>query len=387
MLAAVSLQACYVFKAYTYRDFQLNDLEKLPAVELKPSAEPFAFAYDTASHLPLGRVLDSNLKNSLTYAFLVIRNDTILYERYFGAVEEQSKLPSFSVAKSVTSTLIGIALEEGLIESLDEPVTNYIPQLKKRKGFERVTIQHVLDMRSGVQSSEEYHNPFSDVLKMGFANNVSKPVYRAKTERSPGQFDYKSLNTQILALVLEGATGKKVQDYAYQKVWQPLHMEFPATWNADRQNTVRAFCCINAAARDFARFGRLFLHKGNWQGQQIVPASWVERSVSADTMRAYGGYKNQWWSQRRQKTFLDSLQAAAFLKTVPTPDGLLARGVGDSTYWRASWFDGSYYAHGILGQYVFVDPTKNLIIVRLGHNWSHRRFFATGFIQALADEL
>lgn len=387
LLACFVLSSCYVLRAYKYRDFDLKDVDKLHAVPLPASATPFHFSYDTLRYPKLTASLDSNLQDTYTYAFLVIRNDSILYERYFGNITEETKMPSFSVAKSVTSTLLGIALEEGYIKNLNEPITNYIPRLRKKKGFDKITIQQVLDMRSGVKSSEEYTNPFSDVLKMGFANNVRRPVWKAQIEAPPGQFEYKSVNTQILAMIIEQATGKKLQDYAIEKLWGPLHMEFPATWNADKKNTPRAFCCINAAALDYAKFGRLFLNNGAWQGRQIVPASWVQRSISADTMKAYEGYKNQWWAKPEYKTFTDSLEAAAYLKTTQAPLRIQKSDLSGRTTWTTSAYNGAFHAQGILGQYVYVNPPKKLIIVRLGHYWKHPKMWAEKFIYSIANEL
>ncbi|HVF97463.1 MAG TPA: serine hydrolase, partial [Flavisolibacter sp.] len=168
-LSLVVFSSCYVFKAYRFRKFELKDLDKIDAVKLPRSPQPFSFAYDTTRYPQMVRYLDENLAASQTYAFLVIRRDTVLYERYFGNTTDSTKLPAFSVAKSVTSTLLGIALREGYIKNLQEPVTNYLPQLRKSdKRFDNVTIQQVLDMRSGVESNESYTNPFSDVLKLGF---------------------------------------------------------------------------------------------------------------------------------------------------------------------------------------------------------------------------
>ncbi|HYD22031.1 MAG TPA: serine hydrolase [Flavipsychrobacter sp.] len=383
------LSSCYVFKAYKYRNFELKDVEKLGAVPLQASTQPFVFAYDTLNHTSLQQYLDSNLTRSHTYAFLVIRNDTILYERYFGAITESTKLPSFSVAKSVVSTLVGIALQEGLIQSLHDPITRYLPYLRERDNdFDLVTIQHVLDMRSGVRSSENYFNPFSNVLQMGFASNVSKPASKVKLGQMPGQFEYKSVNTQLLAMILEKVTGKKLQDYVVEKLWAPLGMEHAATWNSDKEQTVRAFCCINAAARDYAKFGRLFLKKGAWQGRQVVPEDWVFRSVNADTMSRYGGYRNQWWSDSRKEYFKDSLAAVAFANQHTSAEMKTYRMKNSNqTGYRVDYHTGEFHAEGILGQYVYVNPAKNLVIVRLGHNWSHPKMYAQRFIYNLGQAL
>ena len=382
------LSSCYVFKAYRFRKFELQDLPKLDAVPLPASPTPFSFAYDTSGNIPLVKYLDSNLISSNTYAFMVVKNDTILYERYFGDVTSSSRLPSFSVAKSFVSTLVGIALHEGYIKSLTEPITNYLPKLLKNdKRFANITIQHVLDMRSGVRSNENYTNPFSDVLKMGFANNVSKPAFNAGIETNPGEYEYKSVNTQLLALMVEKATGRKLQEYAIEKIWRPLGMEYDATWNADKEKTVRAFCCINAAARDYAKFGRLFLKKGAWQGKQIVPEEWVNASVDADTMLKYNGYKNQWWGRGTNIGFKDSSEASSFQNSHPGSSEPFVWRMQDSNMYNARYYDGSFYAQGMLGQYVYVHPQKNLIIVRLGYNWSHPEFYAEGFIRDLLNKL
>ena len=385
---AVVLSSCYVVKAYRFRNFDLKDLHKIDAVDLPSSAKPFVFAYDTLRFTWLKKFLDEELAASQTYAFLVIHNDSILYERYFGDVQEDSKLPSFSMAKSVTSTLLGIALHEGYIKSLQEPVTNYLPQLRKNDGgFDRVTIQNVLDMRSGIKSNENYTNPFSDVLKMGFARNVSKPVLNAKTEAPPGNFNYKSANTQLLAQIIEKATGRKLQDYAAEKLWGPLQMEFPASWNNDKQKTVRAFCCINATARDFARFGSLFLHKGGWQGKQVVPAAWVRQSTTADSMFKYEGYKNQWWAKERVITSTDSGRVAKFINTLGSKSRTSIRDRNGVKEYAVYYYDGAYYAAGLLGQYIYINPAKKLLIVRLGHDWSHPKMYAVPFIYNLGDKL
>jgi CubicO group peptidase (beta-lactamase class C family) len=222
---------------------------------------------------------------------------------------------------------------------------------------------------------------------MGFAGNVSKPALHTGLEKEPGTFDYKSVNTQLLALIIEKATGKKLQDYAAEKLWQPLGMEHQATWNIDKKGTVRAFCCINAAARDYAKFGSLFLHNGRWQGKQIVLQSWVQQSTHLDTMAKYGGYKNQWWSRVSRKLFTTRGEAEAFVKTkaAASVKAILPKNSGEIQY-RAEWRD-AYFAQGILGQYVYVNPSKNLVIVRLGHYWSHPKYYAEGFISHLAQEL
>ncbi|MGZ5287518.1 MAG: serine hydrolase domain-containing protein [Flavisolibacter sp.] len=379
--AFIFLESCYVARAYKYRQFSLDDLEKLDAVQLPPSNKPFVFAYDSIGQASLKAYLDSNLARSLTYAFLVIKNDSIMYEGYFGDVNESSKLPSFSVAKSFVSALVGIALEEGFIKNVNDPVTAYLPSMRNiDKGYDQVTIQQLLDMRSGVESNENYSNPFSDVLKMGFARNVGRTALKTKLDTPPGTFHYRSVNTQLLALILEKATGRSLQDYAKEKLWAPLNMEFMATWNDDKKDRVRAFCCINAAARDFAKFGLLYLKQGHWQSQQVVPASWVKRSVDADTLRLNGNYKNQWWSDASRRSFTELTKAQEFAASHPLADIKTHVNRNGGNFFVVSYPSGSYHAEGILGQFIYVNPAKNLVIVRLGQNWSHPSYYAQGFI-------
>ncbi len=384
LLVMFVLQSCYVVRAYKYRQFNLKDLDKMDAVALKPSDTPFVFAYNTAKYAPLTAFLDSNLQGSQTYAFLVIRNDSIIYERYFGSVTDSSKLPSFSVAKSFVSALTGIAIEEGHIKNVHDPVTAYLPSLRNvDAGYDQVTVQHLLDMRSGVKSNENYSNPFSDVLKMGFARSVIRTALNTKLEDAPGTFDYRSVNTQLLAMVIEKATGRSLQEYAMEKLWAPLGMEYMASWNDDKKNHVRAFCCINAAARDFAKFGMLYLKNGLWQGKQVVPSSWIKKSVHPDTLRMYGNYKNQWWSDVNRTSFTDYEKAKDFAAQHPQSQVRPMEPENRPPYYLVQYPSGAYHAEGILGQYIYVNPAKNLVIVRMGQNWSHPSQYAQGFIYNL----
>ena len=382
-------ESCYVISAHRFRKFNLKDLHKIDAVPLPAAATPFRFQYDTTRYPKWKKNLDSILPSTHTYAFLVIRRDSILYERYFDGVESSTLLPSFSIAKSFTATLVGIALNEGKIKSLQEPVTAYLPGLGKRNPrFEQITIQHLLDMRSGVKSSEDYDDPFSDVLKLSFASNMTRQALKTGIQKDPGSFEYKSVNTQLLALILEKATGKKLEEYANEKLWQPLQMEHSATWNMDKKDEVRAFCCINATARDFARFGRLYLRQGDWQGQQVLPRDWVQRSTSADTMAAYTGYKNHWWARTLGKAFPDSMAAVKFNPTTGTKASIkkYSGKEGQPANYVASYWSGAYHAEGILNQILYIDPVKELIIVRLGHYWQHPQGDAVRFVYNLASQ-
>jgi len=275
---------------------------------------------------------ESYLKDNKTVAFLIIKNDSIQYERYWNGYNAASIVPSFSVAKSITSILIGCALDDKLIQSVDEPITNYIPELRKN-GFDRVTIEHLLQMTSGMDFNEGYYNPFGHVATFYYGTNLRKAIKKLKLKRAPGEnFEYVSGNTQLLGLILERALKTKtVSTYLQEKLWIPLQMEHDASWSLDRQKEglEKTFCCINATARDYAKIGRLYLNGGNWNGKQIVSRSWVEQSTTpSQSSGSESYYQYQWW--------------------IPSK--------------------GTFLAQGILGQYIYVDPSKNLIIVRLGAN-------------------
>jgi CubicO group peptidase (beta-lactamase class C family) len=332
--------------------------------------------------------LDSLLKGSNRYAMLVIQNDSILYEFYNHKIADTTLLPSFSVAKSYVSTMIAIALEEGKIKSLNEPITNYLPELKKRDSrFSNITIQHVLDMRSGIKSSENYFNPMSDVLRLGFGKNINKKSLRISIEKEPNQFfEYKSINTQLLGMIVERSTGMKLQDYFVEKIQKPLQFEHPSTWIYDdaKHKTLRAFCCMNLTAKDYAKFGGLILNKGKWQGKQIVSEKWVESILSIENRKATDGYKNQWWSNISQKIFNDSIAMQKYVLNNPAVYGVEKISLekvlinykiskpsdkieNGKKSWLVSYYNDGIHAQGLIGQYIYISPEKNSIVVILSN--------------------
>ena len=379
------MSSCYVVKAYRFRKFELKDLGKFKAAPLQKSNQTFRFYHSDETRFPLKSYLDSNLQNSLTYGFLVVRNDSILYEKYFGELDSSDIFPSFSIAKSFVGTLAQIAHQEGKIRSLHDPVTRYLPWLSKSdKAWNDVTVQNVLDMRTGVKSDETYNNPFSDVIQLGFTRNIRARLKKIKIAFHSKEFVYKSANTQLLGAIVESATGEQLASYLQQKLWQPMGMESDAAWQTDAKGTTRAFCCLNATLKDFAKLGRLYLNDGNWNGKQMLSKNWVQTILNTDTMRAYQGYKNHWWSSRTIKRFGDSLQATQFIAS-QTGNWYLGRGIRNGkTYFSAYNNLPAVFAQGMLGQFIYVNPGKNLIIVRMGHNWKHKDFYAQRFIENLA---
>ncbi len=338
---SLTLSACKVGRYIFYNFADINDHKKFPAREIARANTSFQFHTAKKPRTPKNFTVngtevsfDDYLEDNKTVAFLIIQDDSIHYEKYWRGYEEASIVPSFSVAKSVVSILVGCAIEDGLIPSVNVPITQYIPELKDQ-GFEKVTLEHVLQMTSGLDYNESYSNPFGDAATFYYGRDLRKAVFDMELETKPGtRFRYQSGNPQMLGLVLDRVLGEKtVSQYLQEKIWKPLEMEYDASWSLDKKKNglEKTFCCINARARDYAKIGRLYLNDGAYQGQQIVPKDWVAQSTKVDTTNGSAwNYQYQWW--------------------LPTRNG-------------------DFSAEGILGQYIYVNPEKNLIIVRLGKNW------------------
>jgi CubicO group peptidase (beta-lactamase class C family) len=334
IITSTLLTSCQLGRFVFYNFADIKDHKKFQSRPLTANASSFHFQTTNKGKFPkeLNNIpFDKYLEDNKTVAFLIIKNDTIQYEKYFKGYDKESIVPSFSMAKSVTSILIGCAIDEGLIKSVDEPITNYIPELKKN-GFDKVTIKNLLQMTSGIKFNESYVNPFGDAASFYYGLNLRKEIGKMKLKTEPGKkFEYVSGNTQLLGLVLERSLKEKtITSYLQDKIWTPLEMEYDASWSIDRKKNglEKTFCCLNARARDFAKIGRLYKNKGNWNGKQIVSQKWVEESTKLDISEGSANfYQYQWW--------------------LPTPNE-------------------DFMAEGILGQFVYVNPSKDLIIVRLG---------------------
>ncbi len=336
LFISLLISSCKVGRFVIYNFADINDYKKFQSRGVQNDSVQFNFLStdknDSFKKMKINdKPFDQYLEDHKTVAFIVIKNDTIQYEKYFKGYQKESIVPSFSMAKSVLSILIGCAIDEGLIKSVEEPITNYIPELKKR-GFEKVTIKNLLQMTSGLKFNESYFNPFGEAASIYYGRNLRKQIGKFKLRNEPGKaFDYVSGNTQLLGLILERSLkGKTITQYLENKLWKPLEMEFEASWSIDKKKNglEKTFCCLNARARDFAKIGRLYKNGGEWNGKQVVSKKWVEESTKLDTADGSANfYQYQWW--------------------LPNP------GV-------------DFMAHGILGQYVYVNPSKDLIIVRLG---------------------
>jgi CubicO group peptidase (beta-lactamase class C family) len=286
------------------------------------------------------RSVNAFIEHSGTTGLIVIKDDTILFEKYYRGNTESSKAISWSVAKSFVSAMFGIAVSEGYIKDINQPVTDYLPSLKN-SGYNGVSIKNVLQMSSGVRFNEDYGDFNSDINRMGryFALNMPFADFVAslKAEKKPGTFHhYVSMDTQVLGMILREATGKNLSEYAQEKLWKPLGMESDAYWLTDSSGMEAAFGGLNVTLRDYARFGRLYLNKGNWNGKQIVPEVWCKASVTPDAHHLMPGKR---------------------------PDASWVLGYGYQ-WWIPENPDGDYLAIGIYGQAIYVYPRYNIVIAK-----------------------
>ncbi|WP_203257414.1 serine hydrolase domain-containing protein [Hyunsoonleella ulvae] len=294
-----------------------------------PQPWPLHKDYNTAKETATLNLIN---KDNGTIAYVIIKNDSIWFENYYDGFNEDSQSNSFSMAKSYVSGLMGKAIAEGYIKGLDQPVCDFLPSFSEGLAA-KMTVGHLSSMASGTTWDERYYSPFSIVTRAYFDDDLEKVMLGLKMEKEPGKsFKYSSGDTQMLAMVIEKATGKKLYDYLTESFWKPLGCENPTLWQVDSEahDLVKAYCCIASNAKDFARFGKLYKDHGKWNGKQILDSTFVAKSLKPvypdGAVYGYG-----WW-----------------LKSIGDKDFFMMR--------------------GHLGQYVIVEPNDNLIIVRLGHS-------------------
>jgi CubicO group peptidase (beta-lactamase class C family) len=325
------------------------DYRVLPEKKLSASPSPFRFSEDPSQEAlvegafeanPMIPDLESFLEATNTQAFLVIEDDAVLYERYFMDMQRDSIVTSFSVAKSFVSALIGIAIEEGIIHSAEDAITDYIPELVERDPrFQEIQIRHLLMNASGLRyNSDEPFYVGDGNLTYSFDDLRHLALTETEVVEAPGKtFVYNNYNPLLLGLILERATGKTVTEFLQEKLWTPLGMEYDGSWSLDSEKSgfEKMESGINARAIDFAKLGRLYLQGGTWDGEQIVPTSWVEASTQ-DSGVLQGKrlfYGLMWWGMNCN---------------------------GERT---------DFIAIGNFGQFIYVSPARNLVIVRNGEQY------------------
>ena len=286
--------------------------------------------------------LDDYFKRNFVTGFLVLHNDQIIVEKYFHEADRTSRFVSQSLSKSIVSILVGAAVEEGAIKSVEDPVTKYLPYLSE-SGYRNATVKNLLQMSTGVDYSENYKDPKSGAALIGAALLTGSPSFEKyaqsirPTKTPPGtRFEYQSINTQVLGLLLEKVTGKRLNIYAQEKLWNKIGVESDAFFYESKyQPNTCAFACFNATVRDYARVGLTMLQGGALGGRRVVSSAWVHDSVMPDAPylkpkqggpEGGYGYAYQWW----------------------VPPG----------------HDGVFMGLGIYGQCIYVNPARHVVIVQ-----------------------
>jgi len=347
----------YTLRVLQWGDADAYDYQKFPAREMPASTKPFQFSVDwqetaVISQFNQNPTVNGNLEKFLadtgTQAFLVIQNDTIMYEKYFNGASQDSIVTSFSMAKSFVSTLIGIAIAEGHIHSVNDPITDYLPELTQRDpGFANITIRDLLMMSSGIHYAEFPFVNGDDAKTYYYHDLRDLALNQTEIDVTPGEtFLYNNYHPLLLGLILERVLGMPVADYLNQKIWQPLGMEFDGSWSLDERGFEKMESGINGRAIDFAKYGRLLLNQGDWDGNQIVPTAWVKEATNPDPSRngtyysdgfyeafPNGYYKYMWWGMARDDAAND------------------------------------FAALGNHGQFIYLSPHKDLIIIRHGEKY------------------
>ena len=327
-----------LFWSVEQRDAAFRRLDAIPILAQSNVIEAGDATYPLPQGAPLqiGMDVDAYMKEQRTSAIVVIHEGKVVMEKYGLGFDATGKWTSFSVAKSLTSTMVGAAIKDGAIESIDDPVSKYIKGLEG-SAYEDVSIEQLLTMTSGVRWNEDYSDPNSDVAKF----NNHKPEdgadatvsYMSKLPReAPAgeKWVYKTGETNLIGVLVSEATGKPLAQYLSEKVWAPYGMQQDATWLLGSTGTEISGCCVQAATRDMARFGQFILDGAQIDGASIVPEGWIASATTKQAgIGAPGrGYGYQWWT----------------------------------------YDDGSYAAQGIFGQGIFIDPARDLVIAS-NSNW------------------
>jgi len=286
-----------------------------------------------ALHKKYNAVTESDALQNLnaggkTKSFLVIKNDSILFEKYYDGYDQTSLSNSFSVAKSIVTSMMGKAIMEGKIKGLDQPVSDYFEEYNEGLASE-LTVGDLARMSSGMKWSEKYYSVINITSESYFTKDLRSVILRQKIIDKPGQgFRYSSGDTQLLGMVIEKATGVSLSEYLSEKFWKPMGAENNALWQIDSENygMEKAYCCIAATARDFARFGKLYINKGKWNDEVILDSSFVELSIQPSFKDSpYYGYG--WWlyDYEGKKVFTMNGHRGQFVISFPEENIIIVR--------------------------------------------------------------
>lgn len=346
----------YYYKTLWYNMPGIFDNSIFESRIIHAAAKPQKWCYaSNFSKSSISKELSDTLKKYETTSLVIIQHDSIIIEKYFKGAQDYTRSNSFSVSKSFIGALIGRAIKLGYIKSIDQPVADYIRQFKQGDK-KKITIRHLLTMSSGLDWDESYSSLFSETSEAYYGTELEKQVLSLSVRKQPGiYFEYKSCDTEILAIVLMHATGMNVSTFLEKELWIPMGAS-EASWSLDHINGIeKAYCCMYATAKDFARLGSLYLHKGNWKGQQLIDSSYIKQSITASHL-------------------LD-------------PKSELPTNLYGFQWWIIDDYKGisAFYMRGILGQNVVVIPSMNIVIVRMGHKRGNKIGMHYSEMYALLD--
>lgn len=339
VLATLPTNRDLLFWSQPQRDAAFRALDRLPVLAksrvVAAGATPSALPPGPPLALPVD--VDAYMAQQRSAAIVILHDGKLRMERYGLGFDREGRWTSFSVAKSITSTLLGAALRDGSIRSLDDKVSDYIQEMKG-SAYDAVSIRQLLTMTSGVRWNEDYGDPKSDVAR--FNNHQPEPgvdalvsyLRQLPREAPPGtRWNYSTGETNLVGILVARATGKPLADYLSEKIWKPAGMAQQATWILSKTGQEISGCCIQAATRDFARFGQFVLDGARVGGQPVVPDDWLAQATTrqADIGKPGRGYGYQWWT----------------------------------------YDNGSFSAQGIFGQGIFIDPKRRLVIAS-NSNWA-----------------
>ena len=358
--ASMSIDTSLAARGIIWGGSHFDDWKRFPSRVVHASDTPVSFAVEKTDIFDDftidGQRLETYLEATNTTAFIVLHDDTLLYEGYFNDSSRDATQASLSVAKSFVSTLVGIAIDEGFIASLDEPVTAYIPELLELDSrFEAITLRDLIMMTSGLRFERDDSNPFSDDFITSHSPNMRQAALNSEIVSAPGErYHYNDYNPLLIGMVLERATGISVSEYLETRLWGPMGAEGDGSWDLDseRSGFERMSVGINGRAIDFAKLGWLFLHGGKAGARQVVPQAWVKQvTLARDAIYTGRGEHSNYYQN----------------------------------YWVLDVENEAYYAEGNFCQFIYVYPAADLVLVRHGSDCGGT--YWTGLLGDIALEI
>jgi CubicO group peptidase (beta-lactamase class C family) len=337
LVITVMMLPDYTRRALIYMHADVDDYLIFSNDTVRATRQARLWVENPSGHVSFGSELADSVLSFQPLAMLIALDDTLLFEEYYNGHTATSISNTFSVTKSIVSLLAGIALREGSIRSIDDKVSKYLPDFTATSPGRPLTIRHLLEMSTGLDYQEVYTSPFGTTTRSYYGSDIDRQMLGLNFREEPGMvYDYVGAGTQLLAMVLEQATGKPMATLAEEKLWGPLQAENDALWSKDRKDgMVKAFCCFTATARDLARLGRLVCNGGVWNGDTLISREFYDKILSPSLHLTHNAEAVDFYSLQ---------------------------------WWLAEW-EGYriVYARGIRGQYIITIPELNLVMVRLGN--------------------